>query len=93
MGISRSSAERSSCRSRRRTGFRDRPSGASRRYFSWINAPDIKGKGDSRTSYAAKFVRLQAKWWRRGELNLSRLLKTSKLLILRFYQFHNFQLF
>ena len=71
MGISRSSAERSSCRSRQSTRFRGRPSGASRRYFSWINAPDIKGKGDSRIFFVAKFVTssLQAKWWRRGELN------------------------
>src|SRR5664280_2588442 len=39
--------------------------------LSWINASDLKGKGDRRISFVAKFVtsRLQAKWWRRGELN------------------------
>ena len=37
----------------------------------WINASDLKGKGDRRISFVAKFVTssLQAKWWRRGELN------------------------
>ena len=83
MGISRSSAERSSCRSRQSTRFRGRPSGASRRYFSWINAPDIKGKGDSRIFFVAKFVTssLQAKWWRRGELSRYGMLPNRNILI------------